>query len=300
MRMQPTRTRTERSRPGGTAAEDAAGGVRDGGARPRGVHVREVRPAGAGAGRTRLVPVRGRPARPPLAGALADALSPVRPYLSRPALLLPGPRRTPFTFWYLVVLLATTLYARFGDPAAVRAAVDASSSDGWHLLHTPVRAMLLSGVWAAGPLWSPYLLAFTLVLAPLERRVGALRAALVFAAGHVLATLVSELPIALLVLTGGLGPAALHRIDVGVSYGVMACLGALSGLLPRPVRYGVPAGAAALLLQRAFDGDDPVTGVGHPSALLVGLLCWPLVRRWAGRTGAAPREGGALPQGGGS
>ncbi|AXI79418.1 rhomboid-like protein [Peterkaempfera bronchialis] len=195
--------------------------------------------------------------------------------------LLPGPRRTPFTLGYLVILLGTSLYARLGDPVSVREAVDASSSDVWHLVHDPLRVLALSGLWAAGPLWSPYLLAFAVTLAPLERRIGALRTLQVFATGHVLATVASELPIGLQVLSGRLGPSALHRVDVGVSYGVLTCLGALSGLLPRRLRVAVPVGAAAVLLYRSLTGDDPVTAVGHPTALLAGLLCWFPVRRWA-------------------
>ncbi|MFJ6212977.1 rhomboid-like protein [Streptomyces sp. NPDC092296] len=207
--------------------------------------------------------------------------------------VLPGPRRTPFTFWYLVVLLGTALYARFGDPESVRAAVAGSSSDGWHLLHTPLRVLALSALWVAGPLWSPYLVAFTATLAPLERRIGPLRTAQVFAIGHVIATLISELPIALGVLAGLLAPGELHRIDVGVSYGVLTCLGAVAGLLPRRLRVAVPLGAAAVLVHQVFTGDDPVTAVGHPVSLLVGLVCWPWVRRWAAARVPERGPGGA-------
>ncbi|WP_063796174.1 rhomboid-like protein [Peterkaempfera griseoplana] len=206
----------------------------------------------------------------------------LRGRLVRLARLLPAPGRTPFTFWYLLLLLATSLYARYADPVSVRAAVVASSTDGWHLLHVPLRVLLLSALWTAGPLWSPYLLAFGVALAPLERRTGPLRTLQVFATGHVLATLASELPLALRVLYGPLAPSALHRVDIGVSYGVLACLGALTGLLPGRLRYAAPAVVAAVVLGQALTGRDPVTAIGHPAALLVGLLHWPLVRRWAG------------------
>ncbi|WP_377269419.1 rhomboid-like protein [Peterkaempfera sp. SMS 1(5)a] len=201
--------------------------------------------------------------------------------LRRIGRLLPAPGRTPFTFWYLVLLLGTTLYARCADPVSVRAAVVASSTDGWHLLHVPLRVLLFSAFWTAGPLWSPYLLAFAVALAPLERRTGWLRTLQVFATGHVLATLASELPLALRVLYGPLAPSALHRVDIGVSYGVLTCLGAFTGLLPGWLRFAVPAVIAAAVLEQALTGRDPVTAIGHPVALLVGLLHWRLVRRWA-------------------
>lgn len=199
----------------------------------------------------------------------------------RPRALLPGPRRTPLTFWYLAVLLGTTLYARLGAPGTVRAAVAASSTDAWHLEHTPLRVLVLSALWTAGPYWAPYLVAFSATLAPLERRIGSLRTLQVFALGHVLATLASEVPIALRVRSGGLPEEALHRVDIGVSYGLLACVGALAALLPTRLRYALPAAAAALALHPAATGTDPVTAVGHPAALLIGLACWGPVRRWA-------------------
>ncbi|WP_371499083.1 hypothetical protein OG871_23830 [Kitasatospora sp. NBC_00374] len=198
-------------------------------------------------------------------------------------LLLPTPRRNPFAFGYLALLLGTTLFARFADPDLVQRLQSASSSDAHNLLVRPVSALLLSGVWVAGPVWMPYLWAFLATVAPLERRVGGLRAAGVFAAGHITATLVSQAVVVGAVAGGGLGTDALDALDIGVSYGVLTSLGALAGLLPPTGRVVTLGAAGALVGHQMLTDQDLVTGVGHPVALLVGIALWGRLRRGPGR-----------------
>ena len=197
---------------------------------------------------------------------------------------LPTPRRNPFALGYLAALAATTVFSRLAGPALVHRLQEFSSTDGHNLLQHPLRALLLSGFWVAGPVWMPYLWAFAFTVAPLERRVGAARAAGVFAAGHVLATLLSQAVVITAVRTGRLGPEAMDYLDIGVSYGVLTSLGALA-LLLRPVgRLLALGGAVVLVAEQIVSDRDLVTGVGHPTALLVGAGCgWWLSRR-AGRT----------------
>ena len=38
---------------------------------------------------------------------------------------------------------------------------------------------------------------------------------------------------------------------------------------------------AAVLVQDLLSFTDPLTGWGHPMALVIGIACWPLVRRWS-------------------
>lgn len=191
---------------------------------------------------------------------------------------VPTPRHSPFAFGYLAVLLSTSVFQELARPSLVKRLQALSSTDVHNLMHHPVVAMLFSAVWAAGALWSPYLWAVLFTLAPLERRIGGLRAVAVFAAGHIVATLVSQLVVVATVSTGGAGPGLLDELDIGVSYGVLATLGALAGLLRPPGRLIAFAVAALIIAHQFIVDDDLVTGVGHPVALLVGLAFWGRLR----------------------
>ncbi|MFK0190643.1 rhomboid-like protein [Kitasatospora sp. NPDC090308] len=203
----------------------------------------------------------------------------LRRRLIRPGLrAVPTPRANPFALGYLALLLGTTLYGRLGDPETVHRLQSLSSTDAHNLLVHPALSLVGSGLWVAGPVWMPYFWAFALTVAPLERRVGGLRALGVFGAGHVAATLLSQAVVVAAVATGRAGKELLDAMDIGVSYGVLASLGALAGLLgPVGRRTALGAGVALVGHQLVTD-PDLVTSVGHPAALAVGVSLWPLLR----------------------
>ncbi|MQY34788.1 hypothetical protein SRB17_27580 [Streptomyces sp. RB17] len=194
--------------------------------------------------------------------------------------LLPTPTGTPFTFGYTAVLAVTSLFAALADPALVHALYQDSSTDVAHLVRMPGVVLPASALWIAGGVLSPYALAFVLVLTALERRTGGARAACVFLAGHVLATLATEIPVGLAVLAGHLPPTSLHRLDYGISFGVAASIGALCGLLPPWLRWPLLTLTAAELLNDLAAFEDPMTNWGHLIALTIGVASWPFVRRW--------------------
>jgi hypothetical protein len=224
---------------------------------------------------------RQRTAPPPVE---PPAALPVRWTAPRLASLLPSPKRAPFTFGYAAVLLVTSLFAQFADPSLMEALYQGSSTDVVHLMRSPVVVLLASALWIAGGMMSYYTLVFLVVLTALERRIGGARTAVVFLLGHVLATLGTEVPVGLAVLAGHLPDSSLHRLDYGISFGVAASLGALTGLLRPWLRWTVLILFAALLLQDLAEFTDPLSNWGHLLALAVGIATWPLVRRWA-RTG---------------
>ncbi|MEU6685830.1 rhomboid-like protein [Streptomyces sp. NPDC046832] len=206
----------------------------------------------------------------------------------RPWRLLPTPTGTPFTFGYALLLCLTSLISAHADPALVHALLQGSSTDVTHLLRTPELVLLGSALWVAGGVTSPFAIAFVLVLTALERRIGGLCTAGVFLLGHVLATLATEVPVGLAVLAGHLPDSSLHRLDYGVSFGVAAGIGALSGLLPPWLRLPLLAGFGWMLLQDLLAFTDPMTNWGHLIALAIGIATWPVVRRWyAARLGSA-------------
>jgi hypothetical protein len=200
--------------------------------------------------------------------------------------LLPTPAGTPFTFAYVAVLAVTSVVAALADPALVHSLHEGSSTDVAHLLRAPVAALLASAVWIAGGLLSPYALAFVVVLTALERRAGGVRAMGVFLAGHVVATLATEVPVGLAVLFGHLPRTSLHRLDYGISFGVAASVGALAGLLRPWLRWPLLVLVGGALVDDLLAFADPMTDWGHLIALATGAACWPLVRHRR-RTAAA-------------
>ncbi|MFF3907390.1 rhomboid-like protein [Streptomyces sp. NPDC001848] len=239
-------------------------------------------PPGRGASLLDGMP-RQRTAPPPVTHTVP---LPVRWTAPRLVLLLPSPKRAPFTFGYAAVLLVTSLFAQYADPTLVNALCQESSTDVAHLMRSPVVVLLTSALWIAGGMLSYYTLVFLVVLTALERRIGGARTAVVFLLGHVLATLGTEVPVGLAVLAGHLPDSSLHRLDYGISFGVAGSLGALTGLLRPWLRWTVLIAFAAVLLQDLVEFTDPLSNWGHLLALTIGVGTWPLVRRWA-RTGAA-------------
>ncbi|WP_405920153.1 rhomboid-like protein [Streptomyces longwoodensis] len=238
-----------------------------------------------------------RPVRP---DAPEAGLAPRGP---SPWYLLPTPTATPFTFWYAVLLAVTSCVATYADPSLVHALHQGSSTDVAHLLRAPVPVLAASALWVAGGFVSPFAVGFVVVLTALERRLGGLRTAAVFVAGHALATLATEGPVGLAVLAGHLPGTSLHRLDYGISFGVAASVGALSGLLAPWLRWPLLITFGGLLLQDLVAFTDPLTNWGHLIALAVGVALWPTVREWrtdretaterptgpgAGRTDRAP------------
>ncbi|MFF8654691.1 rhomboid-like protein [Streptomyces huasconensis] len=232
-------------------------------------------------------PAIARPAGTATAGAdSAVTAAPAARSRVRPWRLLPGPRRTPFTFGYAVVLTGTSLFGRYADPELVDALLRGSSTDVAHLAHNPLLVLVASALWIAGGITSPYAIAFLLVLTALERRIGGLRTAGVFLLGHVVATLATEVPVGLSVLAGHLPGSSLHRLDYGISFGVAASVGALAGLLTPWLRWVVLAGFGWMLVEDLIAFTDPMTNWGHLLAFAVGVCVWPLLRR--GRPFRAP------------
>jgi len=207
-----------------------------------------------------------------------------RPDLARSAWralvrLVPTPRRTPFTFGYLVLLLATTMLLKFADPTLTGRLLRLSSTDAHNLWRRPLTSLLTSAIWLSDEGWLAYVVIFAITVAPLERRFGARRTALVFFSGHVLATLATELPVMGLISAGVLPSSAGRWLDIGVSYGFFTTAGALVFLLLGRSRIGALVALEAFLAL-IYLTDDPasldsiVTLAGHAVAAHFGLLFW--------------------------
>ncbi|MEE1927613.1 rhomboid-like protein [Streptomyces sp. TRM 70351] len=209
--------------------------------------------------------------------------------------LLPTPKGTPFTFCYLLLLAVTTVLTEIGDPAAVSRWLAGSSTDVQNLAKEPLFVLVASALIYQGALLSPYVLGFVLALTGLERRVGGWRTAVVFVAGHVLATLATQLTVAAAVALEHLPESSLTRLQYGITCGVLACAGALAGVL-RVVwaRWLLLAAVTTVVVAELVSLTDPVTDWSHLLALLTGIALWPPLRRYQ-RTGSAAHPRPAVP-----
>ncbi|WP_412539017.1 rhomboid-like protein [Longispora sp. K20-0274] len=171
--------------------------------------------------------------------------------------------------WCLVVLHAIMVAEL---PAALRDEVlRAHSTNPQQLDDHPVSALLTSALWVE-PSDVPFITLLTLlVLAPAERWLGSRRAAMVFFAGHVIASR--------LIAPSLLGdPALEHVVDVGVSYGGL-CLAALLTYRIRSWTWRIAAMIALPTLVGLSGGlFDWWTNDGHLVAVFLGFALWPVTR----------------------
>lgn len=179
-----------------------------------------------------------------------------------------------------------------------------ASTDVYNLGHDPVGAVVASAFVAQdSPAAWPALIALALFGA--NRVLGNWRTALLCAAGHVIATLVSEGIVGYRVSHGLLPAADRYLIDVGPSYIVVSA--AVVALLYGP---WVARGAAALdLVLLIFPGDIfgglsnlDVAAIGHVTAMTIGavggsLLVWLRRRRRQPQPPPVGEEPGAVSAG---
>jgi hypothetical protein len=211
-------------------------------------------------------------------------------WTTRAAVLLPSPTATPFTFWYLVVLLVTTILQRTVGDSVLARLLAMASTDAHNLWHRPIMSLITSALWIEDSGWIVYVLIFALAVAPLERRVGAGWTFAVFASGHVLATLATELPVMWAITHGWLPMADGRWLDIGVSYGFFATAGAIVPILERRLRLWavlvIEVGIVVIYLT-----DEPgtllsiVTVAGHAIAAHIGMVGWQPWLRRRGLTG---------------
>ncbi|MFC8538213.1 rhomboid-like protein [Streptomyces sp. NPDC057249] len=102
----------------------------------------------------------------------------------------------------------------------------------------------------------------------------------VAATAHVLATLVSESILAWAIRHGHAPPSAADTLDMGASYALADVIAVLTYCIPRPWR--PPYLFAVLVIYTLpLTANPTFTDIGHLTAALIGLGCYPLTRRGA-------------------
>ena len=195
----------------------------------------------------------------------------------------------PLTVTYLLLLTATTGLLTSSSAQSDQRLLLTVSTNLHQLAHDPVRVLVASAFWTSGwPELALWAVLFAAILAPLERGLGWRRTGLVFAAGHVGATLLVAAGLLIALHVSAVPSSIVFARDVGASYGFFA-VAALAGYLLAPrwrIRYltvliGYVAAMAAL--------SHTFTDFGHLSAVAIGLACLRLVRP---RSAARPLSAG--------
>jgi len=179
--------------------------------------------------------------------------------------------RVRFTLGYAAVLLAISCAILALGPHAHDVIVQRASTNLHNLARGHVGTLLGSAlVVDAGPLyfWLPFL---TCLLALAELHLRTIRLIVAFLVGHIGATLLVAAALAGAIEFGWLPISLARASDVGMSYGALAALGAMTAVIPRRWRaawvgWWVSAGIASAIIGGDF------TDVGHTVAVILGVL----------------------------
>lgn len=196
-------------------------------------------------------------------------------WTSRPVLYL---RSAPGTFIWLAVLLATTIIQHSVTPARLQTILGAQSTNIHHLGDDPVHVLITSLFWLDGYYWLPYLLLFCIFHVPAERWLGTRLWLAVGLIAHVTATLISEGVLYWAIEHDRAAESLVNVRDIGVSYFLAGIVGVLTYHQRRPWRW-VYLTVMLVLFSAPLFADLSFTGIGHLSSLVLGLACYPLVRK---------------------
>jgi len=207
-------------------------------------------------------------------------------------------RSAPGTYTWLLILLITTSVLKHVSPRTAHWILERRSTNIHYLLQDPVRVLIQSALWIDGGSWLFYVGLYTVFHAQAERWLGTWRWLAVAFVCHVLATYVSEGVLAWAIHNGTVSEQKRFTLDYGVSYALAGVVAVLAYWWPRGwMRWAYAAGVLAVYGVAMLRGRT-FTDVGHFTAALVGLGCYPLVRwrfspmrrgwRWRGLVAPPP------------
>ncbi|SNT21608.1 rhomboid-like protein [Rhodococcoides kyotonense] len=186
-------------------------------------------------------------------------------------------RRAPGTYVWLAILLATTIATWFMSPGVLAHVLGNRSTNLHHLAEDPLRVLVSSAFWLAGGGWITYFVVFNIFHVPAERWLGTLRWLCVVVVAHVGATYLSEGALYWAIRHGHAPDSAVNTLDVGVSYGLAGVVALLTYRIARPWCYLYIGGVLIFFAVPLFV-ELNFTAVGHFTAVLIGLACYPLTR----------------------
>jgi hypothetical protein len=185
------------------------------------------------------------------------------------------------TYSWLFVLLVTTIIGRHLTKRQFHVMILDSSTNIQHLLRDPLEVLFNSLLWIDGRYWAPYLVLFTLFLAPAEHWLGHLRWLIVGLIAHVGATYISEGLLFLAIRYHDAPHRLVHARDIGVSYFLVGVMAVLTYHIARPWRWGylgvlfVIFGVPLITMSHR---ELNFTAIGHFTAIFIGLCFYPMAR----------------------
>ncbi|MFC9896369.1 rhomboid-like protein [Nocardia sp. NPDC127579] len=210
--------------------------------------------------------------------ALREVVREAWAWLRAPRLLLrivPALRshlgQAPASTAYAFTLFVTWWTLRGLSPAADRHLILSASTNLHNMRHNPVQVLIASAFWTEGGFpWLP-IAGFLSLMALAERWLGTGRWILLFATGHIGATLLTVFGIARAIDDGVIPLRVAFAPDVGTSYGFTAVAAAFAFRFRGGVR-GAWAGLLLTTLVAACVTQRTYTDYGHLCAGLIGLL----------------------------
>lgn len=190
----------------------------------------------------------------------------------------------PLTYLWLAMLGVTTVIQHLAG-RRLNAMLVEQSTNLHHLAADPLEVLVASLLWIDGKDWTPYLVLFTLFLAPAEHWLGHVRWLLVGVICHVGATYVSEGALYVLIHLHRESERLTHARDIGVSYFLVGVMAVLTYRIPRPWRWGYLIGLIVIFAVPLALKPD-CAAMGHAAAVLIGLCCYPLTHHAARQSAA--------------
>ena len=187
-------------------------------------------------------------------------------------------RRSPATFIYCGIVFVTTWVVADLGTSQSAALLRSQSTNLANLRTHPVDVLFASAFWSGQRTILPVLALLALVLAPAEVWLGSARMILVFATGHVGATLITAAAIGAGYFSSHGDQGITRAVDVGVSYGTLCVAAVLTQRLPESWRL---VSATTLLLTCAlfaFVIGQTFTDFGHFVSVVIGLALYPAIR----------------------
>jgi hypothetical protein len=199
----------------------------------------------------------------------------------------------PLTYGWLFALTITTIIQNQLSGRQLHSVLLHRSTNIHELGSDPLAVLFSSLLWIDGKSLEPYLLLFTLFLAPAEHWLGHLNWLTVGLTTHILSTYISEGILYYAIEEHDASERLVLSRDIGVSYFLVGIVAVLTYRIERPWRwlylgvlliiFGFP------LITMSRHGLN-FTAIGHFTSILIGLCFYPMARAKQGRPWSPARS----------